>query len=37
VQHVMRVYRRDAEDFLKARGLWKRPGLAAGGAEGPRP
>lgn len=24
VQHVMRVYRRDAEDFLKARGLWKR-------------
>lgn len=24
VQHVLRVYRRDAEDFLKARGLWKR-------------
>lgn len=24
VQHVMRVYRRDAEDFLKTRGLWKR-------------
>jgi shikimate kinase len=23
VQHVLRVYRRDAEDFLKARGLWK--------------
>lgn len=24
VQHVLRVYRRDAEDYLKARGLWKR-------------
>lgn len=29
VQHVMRVYRRDAEDFLKARGLWKRDADAA--------
>jgi shikimate kinase len=34
VQHVMRVYRRDAEDFLKARGLWKRPGTGTGGGEG---
>lgn len=32
VQHVLRVYRRDAEDFLKARGLWKRGGAARGGA-----
>lgn len=32
VQHVLRVYRRDAEDFLKARGLWKRPAAAAGAA-----
>jgi shikimate kinase len=32
VQHVLRVYRRDAEDFLKARGLWKRDGAARGGA-----
>ena len=33
VQHVLRVYRRDAEDFLKARGLWKRPAPATGGAD----
>jgi shikimate kinase len=37
VQHVIRVYRRDAEDFLKARGLWKRPGAAAGDGEDARP
>jgi shikimate kinase len=29
VQHVLRVYRRDAEDFLKARGLWKRGDASA--------
>ncbi len=33
VQHVLRVYRRDAEDFLKARGLWKRPAPTAGGGD----
>ena len=32
VQHVLRVYRRDAEDFLKERGRWKRDGAARGGA-----
>ena len=36
VQHVLRVYRRDAEDFLKARGLWKRPAPTAGGDAGVR-
>lgn len=36
VQHVLRVYRRDAEDFLKARGLWKRPLPPLGGGSGPR-
>ena len=25
VQHVLRVYRRDAADYLRARGLWKPP------------
>jgi shikimate kinase len=30
VQHVLRVYRRDAEDFLRARGLWKRDAGALG-------
>lgn len=29
VQHVLRVYRRDAEDYLKARGLWKRGDASA--------
>lgn len=38
VQHVLRVYRRDAEDFLKARGLWKRPpgGTRPGGTAWPQ-
>lgn len=30
VQHVMRVYRRDAEDFLAARGLWRRVSSSSG-------
>ena len=29
VQHVLRVYRRDSEDYLKARGLWRRDGAGA--------
>lgn len=31
VQHVMRVYRRDAEDYLKARGLGRREPAGGGG------
>lgn len=29
VQHVLRVYRRDAEDFLKARGIWRRGAVSS--------